>query len=98
MNSLFAKLSGLDEIVIFNSLERADVKKIVDIPFDKLKKRVQKTGAYRYVLRKLMSKVHPGHAVGRGWERHSGLQTREKLDSLDLGDVAEVLAAEGALA
>ena len=37
-------LNRIDEIVIFNSLERADVKKIVDIQFDKLKKRVQKTG------------------------------------------------------
>jgi len=34
----------------------------------------------------------------RGWERQTGLQTREKLESLDLGDVAEVLAEDGALA
>ena len=34
----------------------------------------------------------------RGWERQTGLQTRAKLESLDLGDVAEVLAKDGALA
>ena len=34
----------------------------------------------------------------RGWERDSGLQTRAKLTELGLEDVAEVLAADGALA
>ena len=34
----------------------------------------------------------------RGWERESGLQTEAKLAQLGLGDVAEVLAADGALA
>ncbi len=34
----------------------------------------------------------------RGWERESGLQTASRLESLGLGDVAEVLAADGALA
>ncbi len=34
----------------------------------------------------------------RGWERDSGLQTRAKLTELGLDDVAEVLAADGALA
>ena len=34
----------------------------------------------------------------RGWDRESGLQTRAKLTELGLDDVAEVLAADGALA
>jgi aldehyde:ferredoxin oxidoreductase len=34
----------------------------------------------------------------RGWDRDSGLQTRAKLSELGLDDVAEVLAADGALA
>lgn len=34
----------------------------------------------------------------RGWERESGLQTRAKLVELGMQDVAEVLAADGALA
>ena len=34
----------------------------------------------------------------RGWDRDSGLQTRAKLHELGLDDVAQVLAADGALA
>ena len=34
----------------------------------------------------------------RGWDKASGLQTASRLESLGLGDVAEVLAADGALA
>ncbi len=34
----------------------------------------------------------------RGWDQASGLQTSAKLNDLDMGDVAEVLASEGALA
>jgi aldehyde:ferredoxin oxidoreductase len=34
----------------------------------------------------------------RGWDKASGLQTPERLAALGLGDVAEVLAADGALA
>jgi aldehyde:ferredoxin oxidoreductase len=34
----------------------------------------------------------------RGWDVKSGLQTRAKLEELDLGDVADVLEADGALA
>jgi aldehyde:ferredoxin oxidoreductase len=33
----------------------------------------------------------------RGWDKRTGLQTRGKLEELGLEDVAEVLAAEGAL-
>lgn len=33
----------------------------------------------------------------RGWDRGTSLQTRKKLEELDLPDVAEVLAGEGAL-
>ena len=33
----------------------------------------------------------------RGWDKASGLQTASRLESLGLGDVAEVLAADGAL-
>lgn len=34
----------------------------------------------------------------RGWERETGLQTASRLEALGMGDVAEVLAADGALA
>tara|TARA_R110002073_G_scaffold90936_1_gene214398 strand:- start:536 stop:2500 length:1965 start_codon:yes stop_codon:yes gene_type:complete len=34
----------------------------------------------------------------RGWDQTTGLQTRAKLESLDLGEVADVLEADGALA
>ncbi len=34
----------------------------------------------------------------RGWDKATGLQTSARLESLGLGDVAEVLAADGALA
>ncbi len=34
----------------------------------------------------------------RGWDKATGLQTANRLESLGLGDVAEVLAADGALA
>jgi aldehyde:ferredoxin oxidoreductase len=34
----------------------------------------------------------------RGWDKSTGLQTAGRLESLGLGDVAEVLAADGALA
>jgi aldehyde:ferredoxin oxidoreductase len=34
----------------------------------------------------------------RGWDVRSGLQTRAKLEELDLGDVADVLEQDGALA
>ena len=34
----------------------------------------------------------------RGWDVKSGLQTRTKLEELDLGEVADVLEADGALA
>ena len=34
----------------------------------------------------------------RGWDKASGLQTRERLEQLGLEDVAEVLADDGALA
>ena len=34
----------------------------------------------------------------RGWERDTGLQTASRLESPGMGDVAEVLAADGALA
>jgi aldehyde:ferredoxin oxidoreductase len=34
----------------------------------------------------------------RGWERRTGLQTESRLASLGMEDVAEVLAADGALA
>ena len=34
----------------------------------------------------------------RGWDKQSGLQTRQRLEALGLEDVADVLAADGALA
>jgi aldehyde:ferredoxin oxidoreductase len=34
----------------------------------------------------------------RGWDRQSGLQTGARLSALGMDDVAEVLAADGALA
>ena len=37
-------MNRIDEAVIFNSLEKNDVKKIVDIQFENLKKRVLRTG------------------------------------------------------
>ena len=34
----------------------------------------------------------------RGWDVASGFQTREKLEELDLGDVAQDLASRGLVA
>ena len=34
----------------------------------------------------------------RGWDIQTGLQTREKMDELDLNEVADVLASENSLA
>ena len=49
-----------------------------------------KAGDY---LNDLLDEYYERH----GWDKHTSLQTREKLDSLGMSDVADVLAEEGAV-